>query len=225
MVLVSWVTSVSVRGLALDDDVDLDGDLLAAAHHQQVGVLDVAADRVDVERLGQRELLLALDVEGEHGVGAGVSQHGGEVMRRTAAGAAGRRRGRRAPRGSCRRAERGAMRPCRFRCARQRSGCWHSGRSLGHGVAPLMPVIRRARPGSQLRRCVFPSITVACKHRSHPRRDARPRVSDHGPQSANLVPVSCSDSSHSARGLLARRGPAGCGPAGRWGRASRTAGR
>ena len=68
------------RGLALDDDVDLDGHLLAAAHDEQVGVLDVAADRVDVERLGQRELLLAVDVEGEHGVGAGVAQHGGEVV-------------------------------------------------------------------------------------------------------------------------------------------------
>ena len=68
------------RGLALDDDVDLDGHLLAAADDEQVGVLDVAADRVDVERLGQRELLLAVDVEGQHGVGAGVAQHGGEVV-------------------------------------------------------------------------------------------------------------------------------------------------
>ena len=80
MVLVSWVTRVPWTRLALDDDVDLDGHLLAAAHDEQVGVLDVAADRVDVERLGQRELLLALDVEGQHGVGAGVAQHGGEVV-------------------------------------------------------------------------------------------------------------------------------------------------
>ena len=43
-------------------------------------MLDVAPDRVDVERLGQRELLLAVDVEGQHGVGAGVPQHRGEVM-------------------------------------------------------------------------------------------------------------------------------------------------
>ena len=70
----------AVDGLALDDDVDLDGHLLAAAHDEQVGVLDVAADRVDLERLGQRELLLAVDVEGEHRVGAGVAQHGREVV-------------------------------------------------------------------------------------------------------------------------------------------------
>ena len=41
---------------------------------------DGAADRVDVERLGQRELLFAVDVEGEQGVGAGVAQHGGKVV-------------------------------------------------------------------------------------------------------------------------------------------------
>ncbi len=70
----------AVRGFALDDDVDLDGHLLAAAHDQQVGVLDAAADRVEFQRLGQRELLLALDVEGEHRVGTGVAQHGREVV-------------------------------------------------------------------------------------------------------------------------------------------------
>ena len=70
----------AVRGLALDDDVDLDGHLLAATHDEQVGVLDIAADRVDLERLGQRELLLALDVEGEHRVGAGVPEHRREVV-------------------------------------------------------------------------------------------------------------------------------------------------
>ncbi len=66
--------------LALDDDVDLDGDLLAAAHDQQVGMGDAATDRVQGERLGQRELLGALDVEGEHRVRAGVAQHRGEVV-------------------------------------------------------------------------------------------------------------------------------------------------
>ena len=80
MVLASWVTRRAVCGFALDDDVHLDGHLLAAAHDEQVGVLDAATDRVDFERLGQRELLLALDVEGEHCVGAGVAQHGGEVV-------------------------------------------------------------------------------------------------------------------------------------------------
>ncbi len=82
MVLASWVTRVPGIGFALDDDVDLDGHLLAAADHEQVDVLDAAADRVDVERLGQRQLLLAVDVEGQHRVGAGVPQHGGEVTAR-----------------------------------------------------------------------------------------------------------------------------------------------
>ena len=36
-------------GLTLDGDGDLDGDFFAAPHDQQVGVLDVAADRVDLE--------------------------------------------------------------------------------------------------------------------------------------------------------------------------------
>ena len=79
MVLDSWLTRVPEAGVALDDDVDLDGHLLAAAHDDQVDVLDVAADRVDLQRLGQRERFRAVDVEGEHGVGAGVAQHGGEV--------------------------------------------------------------------------------------------------------------------------------------------------
>ena len=70
----------AVGGFALDDDVDLDGHLLAPSHDEQVGVLDVAADRVDVECPGQRELFLAVDVESEHGVGAGVTEHRREVV-------------------------------------------------------------------------------------------------------------------------------------------------
>ncbi len=42
-------------------------------------MLDVAADGVDDDRLGQRELVLAVDVEGEDGVGAVVTQHGCEL--------------------------------------------------------------------------------------------------------------------------------------------------
>ena len=67
-------------GLTLDDDVDFDDDLLAATHDQQVGVLNGATDRVDIERLGQRQLLFALDIEGQHRVGAGVPQHRREVL-------------------------------------------------------------------------------------------------------------------------------------------------
>ncbi len=142
----------SVRGLTLDDDVDLDGDLLAAAHHQQVGVLDVAADRVDVERLGQRELLLALDVEGEHGVGAGVSQHGSEVM-------PGQQKVLRV--GAVAVEHRGdlALAPSAAGCALSGFGAHGSGqvvgitgRSLGHWCCSSTPVISRPRPGSQLRR-------------------------------------------------------------------------
>ena len=56
MVFSSWVTRVSGRGVAGDDDLHLDDDLLAAADHQQVDVLDVGADRVGDHGLGQREL-------------------------------------------------------------------------------------------------------------------------------------------------------------------------
>ena len=41
---------------------------------------DVAADRVDVEGFGQRQLFFAGDVQGEHRVGARVAQHGGVVV-------------------------------------------------------------------------------------------------------------------------------------------------
>ena len=57
-------------GLTGDDDGNLDGDLLALLDDEQVGVLDVVADRVDDDRLGERDLLRALDVEGQDGVGA-----------------------------------------------------------------------------------------------------------------------------------------------------------
>ena len=42
-------------------------------------MLDVALDRMDLERLGQRQLLLAADVERQDGVGTGVPEHRGEV--------------------------------------------------------------------------------------------------------------------------------------------------
>ena len=43
-------------------------------------MLNVAPDRVDVERFGQCQLFLAGDVEGQHRVGARVPQHGREVV-------------------------------------------------------------------------------------------------------------------------------------------------
>src|SRR5699024_850475 len=68
-------------GLILAGDGDLDDDLLALADHEQVGVLDHAGQRVHVDLLGQRELLLALDVQREDGVGARVAQDRGELER------------------------------------------------------------------------------------------------------------------------------------------------
>ncbi len=139
------------NGFAFDDDVDLDGHLLAAAHDKQVGVLDVAANRVDVECLRQRELLVALDVEGEHGVRAGVTQHGREVVGvklevlRVGPVAV---------------EDRGnpAVAPGATRCALAGLASYGSGqivgaasRSLGHDVAPVLPFVCRARPGSQLK--------------------------------------------------------------------------
>ena len=70
----------AVRSVAHHVDADLDDHLLAAADDQQIGMRDAAADRVDRERLGQCQLLFALDVEGQHRVGAGVPQHGGKVL-------------------------------------------------------------------------------------------------------------------------------------------------
>ncbi len=79
MVLASWVTRAPVRR-RLEGDVDLDGNLLAAANHDEVCVLDAPADRVHGEGLGQCQLLLAVDVEGQHRIGAGLAQNGGEVV-------------------------------------------------------------------------------------------------------------------------------------------------
>src|SRR5690606_29984224 len=95
--------------VADDGDGDVGGDLLTLLDDQQVGVLDVATDRVHDDRLGQRQLLLAVDHEVEHRVGAVLTQdrrerlgverqvlgiglvavqHGGDVA--VATGAAGR---------------------------------------------------------------------------------------------------------------------------------------
>ena len=49
---------------------------------EEVGVLDVVADGVHDDRLGQCNLLRALDVEGEDGVGAVCTEDGGEVASR-----------------------------------------------------------------------------------------------------------------------------------------------
>ena len=63
-------------------DRDVDGDLLAAAHGQQVDVLEVALDRVALDRLRDGELLAALDVEGQQHVGAAVPDGVGELAGR-----------------------------------------------------------------------------------------------------------------------------------------------
>ena len=56
-------------GLALDVDRDVDGDLLALADDDQVDVLDDRLDRVALDVLGQGQLLVAVDDDGEQGVG------------------------------------------------------------------------------------------------------------------------------------------------------------
>ena len=56
-------------GLALEVDPDLDGDLLALADDDEVDVLDDRLDRVALDVLREREVLLAVDDEGEEGVG------------------------------------------------------------------------------------------------------------------------------------------------------------
>ena len=72
MVLVPTTTIVSRCSVADQVHGHLDGDLLALDDGDEVDVLERAADRVDLNLLGQRELRSALDVELEQGVGAGV---------------------------------------------------------------------------------------------------------------------------------------------------------
>src|SRR5699024_11584476 len=55
-------------GFAVELDRDLDDDLLTAAHQDEVDVFDGAVHGVDLDVLGQGELVLALDREGEQGV-------------------------------------------------------------------------------------------------------------------------------------------------------------
>ena len=60
----------SRRPLAHDDDRDVDLDLLALLHDEEVDVLDDLVHRVLLDVLDQRELLLAVELELEHRVGA-----------------------------------------------------------------------------------------------------------------------------------------------------------
>src|SRR5690606_35108370 len=46
-----------------------------------IGVLDVTVDRVHDDRLRQRQLLLTLDIQVEHRIGAVLAQDGGERQR------------------------------------------------------------------------------------------------------------------------------------------------
>jgi hypothetical protein len=68
----SVTTRASGRRLADQVDRDVDGDLLALAHLDEVDVLDEALDRVGLDLLGERQVLVALDVEVEQRVGAAV---------------------------------------------------------------------------------------------------------------------------------------------------------
>ena len=50
-------------------------DLLALAHDNQVDVLDDRTDRVALDVLGQGQVILAVDLDGQQGVGNLQSQH------------------------------------------------------------------------------------------------------------------------------------------------------
>ena len=63
------------EGLALDDDGDVDGDLLATAHDDEVDVLDDLAHRVALDVLDEGELGRTLDVEVDDRVGGTDEQH------------------------------------------------------------------------------------------------------------------------------------------------------
>ena len=166
IVLVSWVTRVP-RRLALDDDVDLDVHLLAAPHDEQVCVLDVAADGMDVERLGQGELFGALDVEGEHRVGAGMAQHGGELvggqLEVLRSGAVAVEDG-----GTLPSAGHGATHPCPSGCVPKPSGCWWWGPVLA--IMLLLYACCRSRGTARIATYQVP---VDNGGPNHPRRDAR----------------------------------------------------
>jgi hypothetical protein len=66
--------------LALDVDADLDGDLLALAHLDEVDVLEEALDRVGLDLLGQGQQRLALDVDVQQRVGATVLERHHRVV-------------------------------------------------------------------------------------------------------------------------------------------------
>jgi len=57
------------RGVAVQDDGHVNGDLLTASHEDQVGVLDEALDRVTLHLLRNRKLAVALELDGEQSIG------------------------------------------------------------------------------------------------------------------------------------------------------------
>src|SRR6476661_879578 len=71
------VVHVARGNFAGDVDGDVNGDLLALADGQQVEVLDDLLDRVALDVLDQGQVLLAVDVQGQQGVGGADGQGGG----------------------------------------------------------------------------------------------------------------------------------------------------
>ncbi|MCY1230157.1 hypothetical protein D9M72_425600 [compost metagenome] len=71
------VVDVARSKFAGDVDGNVHGDLLARADGQQVKVLDDLLDRVALDVLDEREVLFAVDVQGQQGVGNADSQRGG----------------------------------------------------------------------------------------------------------------------------------------------------
>ena len=100
-----------VGRLALDEDRDVDGDLLAAPDDDQVDVLDGVPQRIALHLLRQRELGRAVDVDGQQRVGGAQGQQG--LVTRAARCGSGRCRGRTARPAPCGHGGSGGQRPCR----------------------------------------------------------------------------------------------------------------
>ena len=74
-VCVSTTWIVPGYGLADDGDRDVDGDLLALGDDEQVDVLDGVLDDVALDVLGDRQRGLAVELDGEQGVGLLHREH------------------------------------------------------------------------------------------------------------------------------------------------------
>ena len=114
-VVCSWPSRPPGAIVAGQHQRDVDGDLLAAADREQVDVLELAADRVPLDGLGDGQLVLAVDGRASAARSAAVLDRVAELPRRQRhmhrVGAVAVDHGR----GSCRPGGYGERRPCRNR--------------------------------------------------------------------------------------------------------------